>query len=231
MARASWLGGILVVGLLLTGCAKLPWQKEEPPPAPPPVTEPVPVTVNVRELLPSGPIEWQATFDDGTATQTEAVLLSPEAIVGTQGGTPYVTWQIRPEGIYRKDAKSGSFLLYLPAELKHGLAWTQEAGGEKHWFLLTSCKDEDCWEVQVLSRNLVQRFTWAPGKWIIRAESTDLANPKNSFHKVMKGEPAPSKQVTAPEVWVDGKAPPLVAIDAAQFTEERTRRLPLNAGQ
>lgn len=228
MARSSWWGGVLVVGLLLAGCGKLslPWQKEEPTPAPPPVAEPAPVTADVRTLLPSGPIEWQATFDDGTATQTEAVLPSPEAVVGTQGGTPYVTWQIRPEGIYRKDAKSGSLLLYLPATLKDGSAWTQEAGGEKHWFLLTKCAGEECWEVQLLSRNLIQKFTWAPGKWIIRAESIDLANPKNTFHKVMKGEPAPSKQVAAPEVWADGKVPLVVESSAKLFAEELAKRKP-----
>lgn len=228
MARRGWWGGILVVGLLLAGCGRLslPWQKAAPTPTPSPVTEPVPVTANVRDLLPVGPIEWQATFDDGTATQTEAVLITPEAVVGTQGGTPYVTWQLRPDGLYRKDAKSGAFLLYLPAALRDGLAWTQETGGEKHWFLLTKCAAEECWEVAVLTRNLVQKFTWAPGKWIIRAESIDVTNPKNSYHKVMKGDPVPSKQLAAPEVWVDGKAPPVVASDATLFAAELKKRMP-----
>lgn len=229
MARHGWWLGVVAVSLFLAGCGRLalPWQSTKPAPAPPPVAEAPPVKVDVKRLIPGGPVEWQATFDDGTATQTEAILPVTGAVVGTQGGTPYVTWHLRPEGIYRKDAKSGAFLLYLPMELMDGMAWTQEAGGEKHWFFLSKCNGEECWEVQLLSRNLIQRFTWAPGKWIIRAESIDLTNPKNSFHKVMKGEPTPSKQLAAPEVWVDGKAPPVVAIEAELFKAESLRRLPI----
>lgn len=230
--RTRWVG-LLAVGLLLAGCGKLvlPWQKKDFKSTPQPeITEPAPAPKELMStLLPVGPIEWQATFDDGTPNLTEAVLPSSGAVVGTQGGTPYVTWHLQPDGIYRKDGKSGALLRYLPAELEDGLAWTQESGGERHWFLLTKCGAEECWEVQMLTRDLVQRFTWAPGRWIIRAESIDLANPKNSYHKVLKGEPAPSKQVAAPEVWADGKAPSVTPSTPEQFAAEHQKRLAAHA--
>lgn len=224
--RRRWLG-LLLIGLLLAGCGNLSlWPKKQ---APPQTTAPTPAkeipTVNERVLLPSGPVEWDVVFNDGTPPQKEGALPAQDSLVGTQGGTAYVTWHLRSDGIYRRDAKSGSFLRYLPADLSDGLAWTQKTGDDQHWFLVTACVTGDCWELQVLSRNLVQRFTWAPGKWITTAEFQDLENPQNSFQKVLRGGPTPSKQTATPEAWEEGKAPPVVATTRQLFEAELQRRL------
>jgi hypothetical protein len=176
-------------------------------------------------LLPSGPVEWDAVFSDGTAPQKEAALPAAETLVGTQGGHAYVTWHLRPDGVYRKDAKSGVFLLYMPAEMSDGMAWTQKTGDDEHWFLLTACPADGCWALKVLTRNLVQTFTWAPGKWITKVDFQDLDNPKNSFQKLLRGDPAPSKQTASPEAWEEGKAPPVVASTRQLFEAELQRRL------
>jgi hypothetical protein len=228
MARRAWWLGVLVLGVIVAGCGKLslPWQKGAPQPtkvAPEGTVEPR--RDAYRTLLPSGPVQGLATFDDGTPTQTEAIIPGQETLVALQGGVPYVTWHLRPDGVYRRDTKSGALLRYLPAELVDGLSWTQEDGDQRYWFLLTACPDQECWELELLTRNLVQKFTWAPGKWITKAESTDLLNAKNSFHKVMQGTLEPTKQSVAPEVWAEARVLPVLASDPQQFRAEKTRRL------
>jgi hypothetical protein len=217
---------LLLVGLLLTGCGNLAfWRQKPKAQEPAPVAIKEPPTVNNRTFLPSGPVEWETTFNDGTPPQTEAALPAQETLVGTQGGHAYVTWHLRPDGVYRRDVKSGMFLRYLPAELVDGMAWTQKVDSDVHWFLVTACPTGDCWELQVLTRNLVQRFTWAPGKWVTKAEFQDLENPKNSFQKALSGDPAPSKQTATPEAWEDGKTPPVIASNRQLFEAELQRRL------
>jgi hypothetical protein len=221
------LGAWLLAAVLLTGCSKLslPFQKEAP--KDPVKNEPPPtasVSAGYRTLLPQGAVEWQATFDDGTPSLAEGVLPTAEALVGTQGGKAYVTWHLRPEGVFRRDPSSGSFLRYLPADLQDGLVWSQVSGGATFWFYLQGC-GADCWYLHLLKGKEIQRFRFAAGRWVTEADLLSLAQPAASFHKKMVGEPAPSRQTAKPETWDGAKVAPVQEGTAAQFQAERDRML------
>lgn len=206
----------LLAAALFGGCT--PWSRTDSTPAASAPTETAPPATEavapgpeaalaadptpVGELFPASSYTLDYDFDDGTPRLTEQLLVTPERVVGIQGGVPYVTWHIRPGGLYRRDplgGSNGALLRYLPAQLQDNLAWKQESAGATIWFRLratTECgrlpawvtAPRHCWELHILNRGQSQWFRFAPGLGIVAARILSLDRPAESFHKTATGE-------------------------------------------
>ncbi|HEY3363694.1 MAG TPA: hypothetical protein VGK74_01405 [Symbiobacteriaceae bacterium] len=205
MTRFARVMTLVALSLLIGGCQlpPLPWTKSQPAPAPALPAAPVVETVRAETLFPSA--DWHATYgvqDQGKAEMKveEDWLRDGQRLVATQNGVPYVTWEFRPDGVWRADPKGfGALLRYLPTLLENDVAWKQESAGREVWFALNEEKAacdtwkstfpvNQCWQLQVLNRGELTTFLFGRGVGPLRADAVNYARPAESFVKTLRAQ-------------------------------------------
>lgn len=206
----------LIVPLLIflaAGCSRgapPPPPVVNPPSTPPPVVEappsPPPVAGPAAEgFLPKPGQPYSYALSDGTSAN-EWFVRDGDRLIGAYNGKTYVTWFVRPDGVWRPDPKGQALLRYLPPVMQPGLAWKQQSGADEVWFRLAekdSCnrvgRGMPCWELTVLNRmeRTVFRFTELYG--IIYASSDNFTTRSDSYIKAAaepaKGDAPPREQM------------------------------------
>ncbi|HWI64761.1 MAG TPA: hypothetical protein VNT75_23275 [Symbiobacteriaceae bacterium] len=174
---------LVVAAALMGACTKgSPPQKDEPKSVP--VTPAAPAE-KADGLFPGADLRLvYSVTDQGqpAVAVDEDWLRDGDRIVATYNGTPYVTWLLRSDGVWRADpGGSGVLLRYLPPELQDGTVWKQTSGGQDIWFKLT--RESSQWLLQVVNRAEVTLFRFSPAAGPYRVESINYANPSHSFVK------------------------------------------------
>ncbi len=190
------------------------------------IPSPVSPRAGVHPLMARQETKLTYTLRDSgkpAATVNEETIIDGNRVVHAYEGKVYVTWHVAPEGVYRRDPKGGGALLrYLPAELKDGLAWSQQSGDAQVWFHLRKAGQN--WELLILNRGELTRFLFVEGMGPIMAVTENWARPADSFAK-WKGEDkgeSPSKESRATylgqaEAALTEKAPGVQDASADEF--------------
>lgn len=240
MRRVSGLIVAAIAVLVVASACARPTAPETAPKAPPEAQPEGRAAVAWPEwAFPRKPLNFTYRFDDGTPETEEQMAALEDRVVAIKEDRVYVTWFIRPDGVYRQDplgGKDAPLLRYLPAEPRHDLVWSQTSGNAQIWFRLQEAPDcgqdysgeklpGSCWDLYMLNRGEVHFFRFAKAAGVVQAGVLSPAKPEKSFRKLAKVKPWPAvageadlkRWAGAAGVWADAKATPYKDGPAAEF--------------